>query len=288
MHFGDKLAHAIATTGPLCVGLDPHPGRIPAIFGEGLVGVEAFFMTVLERLSGKCAIIKPQIAFFERYGPDGLALLARLCARARALDLMIIMDAKRGDIGSTASAYAAAYLGPQAWVQCDAITVNPYMGIDTLEPFLTAAADFDKGVVVLVRTSNPGAADFEELLVGDAPLYQRIAQILAPLAQDLRGPQTGWSSLMVVVGAMAANEARRLRVDLPDCPFLVPGYGAQGGSAADAVAGAVNRQGVVVNSSRGVLYPHGALDAPTKADWAVLFDAALAKANTELGTALRA
>ncbi len=285
MHFGDRLAQKIKLTGPLCVGLDPHIGRIPPIFGEGLAGVEAFFMAVLARLNGKAAIIKPQIAFFERFGPEGLAVLARLCAHARACDLLILMDAKRGDIGSTASAYAAAYLGPQAWVDCDAITVNPYMGLDTLEPFLTTADDNDKGVIILVRTSNPGAADFEDLLVGQTALYQRIAQSLAPLARDRQGPQSGWSSLMVVVGATAPNEARRLRVELPHCPFLVPGFGAQGASAHDAMAAAIEGQGVVVNSSRGVLYPHGAYEAQTKAVWAQIFDAALAKAAAELGCA---
>ncbi len=282
MHFGDHLAKTIATHGPLCVGLDPHPGRIPALFGDGLAGIEAFFMAVLDRLNTRCGIIKPQIAFFERYGPDGLAVMARLCVHARTRGLLVLMDAKRGDIGSTASAYASGYLGPDAWVPCDAITVNPYMGMDTLEPFLSMADDQDKGIIVLVRTSNPGAADFEDLSMGGKPLYQHIATALAPFARDRQGPQSGWSSLMVVVGATAPDEARQLRLTLPHSPFLVPGYGAQGASAKDALSAARDGQGVVVNSSRGVLYPQGAQEAANTRQWEELFDAALAKAHNEL------
>jgi len=288
MHFGDHLAKTIATHGPLCVGLDPHPGRIPSIFGNGLAGIEAFFMAVLDRLDSRCGIIKPQIAFFERYGPDGLAVMARLCVHAKTRGLMVLMDAKRGDIGSTASAYASAYLGPDAWVPCDAITVNPYMGMDTLEPFLATADDQDKGIIVLVRTSNPGAADFEDLSMDGKPLYQHIAATLAPFARERKGPQSGWSSLMVVVGATAPDEARHLRVTLPHSPFLVPGYGAQGASAKDAVSAARDGQGVVVNSSRGVLYPEGAYEASDLANWENIFDAALAKAHLELSQALGA
>ncbi len=287
MHFGDRLAGAIQKYGPLCVGLDPHPNSIPAIFGQGLVGVEAFFSAVLQRLGGHCGIIKPQIAFFERYGPEGLAVLARLCAQARDAGLIVLMDAKRGDIGSTASAYASAYLGPDAWVHCDAITVNPYMGMDTLEPFLGMADERDKGVIVLVRTSNPGAADFEELIVEDKPLYQHIADALAPFARERRGLSSGWSSLMVVVGATAPVEARHLRLALPHSPFLVPGYGAQGASAADAVTAAMDGQGVVVNSSRGILFAPGAFEADNAAEWECIFDAALTKARDDLNVAMK-
>ncbi len=282
MHFGDRIARAIADNGPLCVGLDPHAGRIPPLFGAGLAGMEAFFTAVLERARGACGIIKPQIAFFERHGPDGLALLARLCARAHDLGYVVLLDAKRGDIGSTASAYAAAYLGPQAWLACDAITVNPYMGMDTLEPFLNAADDHGKGIIVLVRTSNPGAADFELWRQDGVPLYAHIAETLAPFARTRRGPQSGWSSLMIVVGATAPHEARRLRVALPHCPFLVPGFGAQGASAADAMAASLDGQGVAVNASRAVLYPPGAHQAGRLAQWESVFDAALARTRAAL------
>lgn len=286
MHFGDHLAQVLADKGPLCVGLDPHPGRIPLFFGDGLAGVEAFFMAVLARLEGRCGIIKPQIAFFERFGPDGLRVMARLCAHAKANGMIVLMDAKRGDIGSTASAYASAYLGPEAWVECDAITVNPYMGMDTLEPFLSQADDQDKGVIVLVRTSNSGAADFEDLKLDGKPLYQHIAAALAPFALDRIGPVSGWSSLMIVAGATAPGEARHLRLMLPHCPFLVPGYGAQGASASDAVVAARDGLGVVVNSSRGVLYPADAYEAADNKDWECIFDAALAKTLNDLHLAI--
>ncbi len=282
MHFGDNLSVCIDQYGPLCVGFDPHMERIPALFGSGLPAVEAFFTAVLSRIEGQCGVIKPQIAFFERFGPPGLAVLQRLCGQAKAAGLMVLLDAKRGDIGSTARAYAHGYLGKDAWLDCDAITVNPYMGLDTLEPFFTTAIDNEKGVIVLVRTSNPGAADFEDLPIEAAPLYQHVAAAVAPFARDQRGPKTGWSSLMVVVGATAPLEAKRLRVALPHCPFLVPGYGAQGAGAAEALAASVDGQGVIVNSSRGVLYPQGAFEAKTAKDWERLFDAGLHKTKADL------
>ncbi len=285
MNFGDRLAQAIEINGPLCVGLDPHPNCIPELFGQGLAGVEAFFTAVLQRLGGHCGIIKPQIAFFERFGPQGLAVMARLCAQARDAGFVVLMDAKRGDIGSTANAYADAYLGHEAWVHCDAITINPYMGLDTLEPFLAMADERDKGVIVLVRTSNPGAADFEDLIFEGKPLYHHIASALAPFAQERRGALSGWSSLMVVVGATAPVEARHLRLVLPHSPFLVPGYGAQGASAKDAVTAQVDGQGVVVNSSRGILFAPGAYEAADTASWERIFDVALARAHDGLALA---
>jgi orotidine-5'-phosphate decarboxylase len=170
------------------------------------------------------------------------------------------------------------------------VTVNPYMGTDTLEPFLKMAETRGKGVAVLVRTSNPGAQDLQDQRVGDEPVWARTARMIAPLAARLGGAN-GWSGLMAVAGATYPHEARALRALLPDCLFLVPGYGAQGAGAAEAVAGfrvtAQGLRGGVVNSSRGVTYPSGARDAQTLADWRGAVDAAMRAAHADLSAASR-
>jgi orotidine-5'-phosphate decarboxylase len=284
--FADRLTHAIRKHGPLCVGFDPHQERIPELFGDGVFGIRAFFLEVLSRIDGKVGIIKPQIALFERYGIPGLELLAELCEAARKDDHVILLDAKRGDIGSTAAGYAKSYLGEDAWLDVDAITLNPYMGIETLEPFFALAESQRKGVIVLTRTSNPGAADFQEQKIDGKPLFELVAEKLAPFARDLHLGESDWSSLMVVVGATAPNEAKRLRAILPRCPFLVPGFGAQGGTAKDALAASVNGEGVVVNASRGVLYPTGSRRAKGFEHWAEIFDENLKNTVHELATAM--
>lgn len=283
--FGDRLTDALRKFGPLCVGFDPHPGRVPELFGEGLAGMHSFFLQVLTRIEGKVGVIKPQIGLFEPFGPDGLRVLAEICETAHEAGILVILDAKRGDIGSTAAGYAN-YLSPESWLYCDAITLNPYMGMDTLEPFFEQAQEHDKGVIILVRTSNPGAADFQEQLMGNQPLYERVADAIAPFARDLNTGESGWSSLMAVVGATAPNEAKHIRALLPRVPFLVPGYGAQGAGAKDALAASVNGEGVLVNSSRGVLYPVGARRAGGFEEWAEIFDANLRKVQAELAEAL--
>lgn len=284
--FGDRLTDAIRNYGPLCVGFDPHTGRIPELFGDGLSGIRGFFLEILSRIEGRVGLIKPQIALFESYGPPGLALLAELTYAAKAAGLLVILDAKRGDIGSSAAGYVTAYLGPDAWLHADAITLNPYMGIETLEPFFAAAIEHQKGVVVLTRTSNPGAADFQELQFDGKPLYEHVAALLAPFARDLHTGNDQWSSLMVVVGATAPNEAKRLRAILPHCPFLVPGFGAQGATASEALSAAINGEGVVVNASRAVLYPSGARRAKGFEQWAELFDQNLTNTINQLAIAL--
>jgi orotidine-5'-phosphate decarboxylase len=277
--FADRLIDAARRLGtPLCVGLDPFPDRIPALFGP--VGepdtAERFFMAVLDEVAGKVGVLKPQAGLFEPWGATGVAMMERLVARAVDLGLIVILDAKRGDIGTTAAGYAKACLGPGAAIAADCVTVNPYLGLDSLEPFAEAALATGKGVAVLVRTSNPGARDFQDLDVGGAPLWTRVAEAL----QGLEGRLTGggdWSSLMVVMGATWPEEARRLRAILPRALVLVPGYGAQGGAAADALAafkpGPRGPEGGVVSSSRGVLYPAGAAHAATMAAWRAAFHA---------------
>jgi orotidine-5'-phosphate decarboxylase len=202
--------------------------------------------------------------------------------------MVVILDAKRGDIGTTAEGYARACLGPAPGYDADCVTVNPYLGKDSLEPFIALAQRDGKGVAVLVRTSNPGARDLQDLDVQGQPLWRRTADMIAPESARLRGA-SGWSGLMAVAGATYPDEARALRQLLPNALFLVPGYGAQGASAAEAVAGFVTkakgREGGVVNSSRGVTYPAAAQTAKTIEDWRSAISDAMAAAAAELRAA---
>lgn len=274
--FISKLSNAvIAADSPLCVGLDPFVQNIPSIFGEPnkISTVEAFFNEVIDGLRGKVAVVKPQIGLFEPWGAEGFALVSRLTNRAKANGLLVILDAKRGDIGTTAQGYADAYLGPNPVIDCDCVTLNPYLGIETLEPFVKHAETLGKSIAVLVRTSNPGAKDFQDLMVDGEPLWVRIAQSLRPI--EARLMDGDMSSLMVVIGATWPNEAAKLREVLTFTQFLIPGYGAQGGSAEDAYAGLVNKgnrmEGGLISSSRAALYPAGAQDCENIAAWRDIF-----------------
>lgn len=217
----------------------------------------------LAAVVGSVAAIKPNIAFFEQYGVAGIAAFARLCRTIRSAGVPLIIDAKRGDIGSTAAAYSAAFLG-QSRVRgriiddfcADAVTVNPFLGFDTLEVFLKDCQERGKGIFVLVQTSNPGAAAIQGLTAEGRPVREHIAQWLAEHAEALVG-SSGWSGLGAVVGASYPEEARRLRELMPRNFFLIPGLGAQGAAAKDSVAGFGmvhgSPGGALINVSRGLL-----------------------------------
>ncbi|MEL7130070.1 MAG: orotidine-5'-phosphate decarboxylase [Pseudomonadota bacterium] len=280
--FADRLISATDRLGVLCVGIDPHPGRVPALFGGDTAdGLAAWGEAVIAAAAGRVAAVKPQVGLFERLGPEGMGALQRVCRAAQAAGLLVLADAKRGDIGSTAEGYARAYLEPGAPFEADAVTVNPYMGLDTIEPFLQRAEAHGKGVVVLARTSNPGAADFQAQDMGGAPLYARVVEALAPPIARLRGT-CGWSGLMLVAGATGPDEARALRGLAPEALLLVPGYGAQGAGAADAMAGFVDGRGGLVNASRSVTFPAAADGAETKAAWRAAVEAAIDAAQADL------
>ena len=286
--FAARLTEGVRRFGPLCVGVDPHPGKVPALFGGDTArGLEYWGRALVEVAASKVAVIKPQVGFFERLGPGGLAALAAVTRAAHEAGLLVLMDAKRGDIGSTAEGYAEAYLSGGAFFEADAVTVNPYMGLDTLEPFAKRAETSGKGIVVLVRTSNPGAADFQMLDTGGKPLYMRVAESLRPLTERLMSP-CGWSNLMMVVGATAPDEARRIRAAAPKALFLVPGYGAQGAGAAEACAGLIGGEGGIVSASRSVNFPAAAEGARTIEAWQAAVETALLAARDELRVAARA
>ena len=280
--FASRLIEGTRKFGPLCVGIDPHPGMIPEMFGgDTPEGVWKWSQAIVEAAAGKVAVVKPQVSLFERHGPEGMAALQAAAKAARAAGLIVLMDAKRGDIGSTAEGYAQAYLSPGAPFEGDALTVNPYMGLDTLEPYAKLAKAHGKGVIVLVRTSNPGAADFQSRIMAGAPLYVRVAEALGPLTERLMSP-CGWSSLMMVIGATAPEEARAVRALAPKALFLVPGYGAQGAGAAEACSGLVNGEGGVVSASRSVNFPKAAANAVDNASWRQAIDEAILAARDEL------
>ncbi len=291
--FADRVVASVKAHGPLCAGIDPHSSLLPKLFGApGPDAARAWGLALVARFAGKVAVVKPQAGLFERWGAKGMAALEDVCGAAAKAGLIVLLDAKRGDIGTTAEGYAEGYLGADAGCKCDAITVNPYMGVDTIEPFVAVAEREGKGVVVLARTSNPGSADFQSRMIDGDPLYLHVARALAPMIARLKGKDTHWSGLMLVAGATGPQEAARLRAAAPDAMFLVPGYGAQGAGAAEALAGFVRGpsglEGGLVSASRSVASPRGALEAASAAEWDALIDRAVAAAQAELVAAAHA
>jgi orotidine-5'-phosphate decarboxylase len=300
MHFADALVARVRELGhPLCVGFDPHLDLLPPLFAPGALhpadpataeAVEALALAFLDRVAGKVAVLKPQIAFFEQLGAAGIGVLERLVEAARDRELMVLLDAKRGDIGSTADGYARAYLEPGSPCEVDAITLSPYLGRDSLEPFVERALTFGRGLFVLAKTSNPGSGDVQDLELKDGLVHEAVTRKLAELGERLRGPATGWSALGLVVGATYPEQAEHLRDLAPHSLFLVPGYGRQGATAADAVrsfvAGPRGLEGGLVSSSRAVLFPEAAAEATDARAWERAVDDALERAIDEVADAV--
>jgi orotidine-5'-phosphate decarboxylase len=312
--FADRLADAVRSKrSALVVGLDPQLEKFPrdilaaaGVQAEAAAGadgedreaaaaaIEAFDAAVIEEVAPFAAAVKPQVAFYERWGPPGLAAFERAAERAHAAGLLVIGDVKRGDIGSTATAYAAAHLGtaeasgaiaglPRArshWA--DAITVNPYFGTDGIQPFIDAARQRGAGLFVLVRTSNATASELQDLQVGGRPLHEHVAERVRAWGKDFRG-ECGYSSVGAVVGATAPRELARLRSLLPQTWLLIPGVGAQGATAADVGAAFdAHGLGALVNSSRAILYAYG---SPSATNWRLSVRDAAQRLRDELRSA---
>jgi orotidine-5'-phosphate decarboxylase len=222
------LWSAVERLGPLCVGIDPH-AELLAAWGlpDDAGGAERFGRTVVEALAGAAAVVKPQSAFFERFGSAGAAALERVLADARAADLLCITDVKRGDIGTTAAAYAAAYLDPAAPLHSDAITVSPYLGFGSLRPFLDAAAAHGGGVFVLALTSNPDGPEVQHAVRPDG---RTVAGTMLAAVRECNTDAVPQGSIGVVVGATIGQTGEDLAIN---GPLLVPGLGAQGGRGSD-------------------------------------------------------
>ncbi len=256
-HFADRLAGAIDRVGtPLCVGIDPSPELLPeALRGMSSDPAEllaAFCFSVVDAVAGRAAAVKPQSACFERLGSLGVGVLEHTIERARERGLVVILDAKRGDIGSTARHYAAA----AGAMGADAITLNPYMGRSAIEPFLDAGL----GAFALARTSNPDSDEIQSArLESGQSVAEHVASVIADLGSKRIGAR-GLSDLGAVVGATKSEDGARLRAIMPDQFFLVPGVGAQGGTVSDVRpllrpgAASPGELGVIVNASRSVIY----------------------------------
>ncbi len=249
----------------MVVGLDPRFAQLPA--GLEPVGVDnprerqafafrRFCCEIIDVVAPLVPAVKPQSAFFEQLGVPGLAALVDVIAHARRRGLLVILDAKRNDIGSTAEAYADGLLGAESAWGGDALTVSPYLGDDSLDPFVQVAVARDAGLFVLVKTSNPGGGQFQDLLSDGVPLYRRIATFVEQLALKTQGA-CGYGAVGAVVGATYPAQLVELRAAMPHAWLLVPGYGSQGGSARD-VAGGFDAQGLgaVINNSRGIIFAH--------------------------------
>ena len=259
---------------PTVAGLDPKLSYIPrhlldeayAKYGRTLRGAaeayRLFGRGLIDALKDVVPAVKPQSAYYEVLGSAGIAVLEELCAYAKEQGLYVIMDAKRGDIGSTCEAYAAAYLGGvqvedqfYAPFDCDSVTVNGYLGTDALRPFTALCRERNKSIFLLVKTSNPSSRELQDLIAGDRVVHTVVADLAVRLTEkeELVGP-SGFSAIGAVVGATHPEDLKKLRAKYPQLFFLVPGYGAQGGRARD-VQYAFDRlgHGAIVNSSRGIM-----------------------------------
>ncbi|MGK5630743.1 orotidine-5'-phosphate decarboxylase [Streptomyces sp. URMC 123] len=247
--FGARLRRAMDTRGPLCVGIDPHASLLTAWgLSDDIAGLERFTRTVVEALADRVAVLKPQSAFFERFGSRGIAVLERAVADARDAGALVLMDAKRGDIGSTMGAYAATYLDPASPLFSDAVTVSPYLGFGSLRPALDLAREHGCGVFVLALTSNPEGAEVQRATAADG---RSVAQVVLDHIAAENAGAAPLGSVGAVVGATLGDAAANLAIN---GPLLAPGIGAQGATPADLPGVFGTAVGdVVPNVSRGVL-----------------------------------
>ena len=263
--FADRLAAAVAARQtPLVVGLDPRAHSLPESLqrqaaesrDQAAAAYERFCCEVIDVVAPLAPAVKPQAAFFEQLGPAGMRALGATVQHARRRGLLVILDGKRNDIGSTAAAYAEAYLGADSPWGADCLTVSPYLGEDSLTPFVEAGAARNAGIFVLVKTSNPGGGLFQDRVADGRPLYRHVAELVERFAAESAGP-CGYSHVGAVVGATYPAQLGELREAMPHTWFLVPGFGAQGGGAADVLP-AFDSQGLgaVVNSSRAIIFAY--------------------------------
>lgn len=280
MHFADALTARIQKTSPVCVGLDPQIDKLPEGISRDPDGVLAFCTGIIDATADIASCVKPQLAYFEVLHWEGLKIFWKVCAYAKSKGLMVIADAKRNDIGSTCEAYADAYLFPDSPV--DAITVSPYLGSDGVMPFIERCVKNNKGVFVLVKTSNASSGELQDLPVGDEAVHEHLAQLVESWGAQHIGPKTNLSCVGAVVGATYPEEMKYLRTLMPHIPFLIPGYGAQGGTAQDVVRGFLpDGTGAIVNASRSIIF------ASAKNDWQEEAGKAAGKMKGELAAAMK-
>ena len=266
--FGDRLANSVRAKGnPVCVGLDPRLEQLPpgirvdrnASLEVQANAFEKFCCEVIDATHSLVPVVKPQSAFFEELGPYGGLALARVCEYATSQGLILIMDAKRNDIGTTATAYAKAYLGTggQSPWGADALTVSPYLGSDSLQPFIEQSISVGAGIFVLVKTSNAGSGFLQDLSVDSRTISERVADYVQEASLKSASTATSYGCVGAVVGATYPAQLADMRKRMPNAWILIPGYGAQGGSAADVIHGMdADGLGAIVNSSRGIIFAY--------------------------------
>ena len=280
MHFADALTSKIRSTSPVCIGLDPSLPKLPEGVEKNTSGVKRFCMGIIDATKDIAAAVKPQMAYFELLGWEGMKVFWEVCQYAREQDLVVIADGKRNDIGSTCEAYAEAYLGSKTPI--DALTVSPYLGSDGVQPFIDKAVQHGKGLYVLVKTSNKSSGELQDLPLGDEVVHEHMAQLVESWGMHTIGPETNLSCTGAVVGATYPEELKYLRTLMPHIPFLLPGYGAQGATAADCARGFLpDGTGAIVNAARSIIY------ASAGKDWQDAARKAAEKMAKELKAALQ-
>ena len=306
-HFADRLNGQIKKkSSPICVGLDPRLQQIPSFIKGKMLkrfpdvleaaaeSILEFNKGIIDAVADLVPVVKPQIAFYEQYGHQGIRAFEETLWYARDKGLLTIADIKRGDIGSTAEAYAGAFLGKVDLFgknvfafDADAVTIAPYLGWDGVKPFIDEARKYGKGVFVLIKTSNPSSSDIQDLQMKDShTVYEIMAQYLESWGADETG-ESGYSFVGGVVGATFPDQSKKLRQLMPQNIFLVPGYGAQGGTAKD-VKHCFNEDGLgaVINNSRGIIFAWEQSDQYTEKDYAAAARAAVLKMQKELSLSL--
>ena len=267
----DKLIEKIKeTNNPTVMGLDPRYDMIPEVvrkkYSNDLEGISKAILEYNKELIDNTydiiPAIKPQLAFYEMFGIEGMKAFKETCKYAKEKGMIVIADAKRGDIGSTAKGYSNAYLGQtpiaeekiSVFDNIDFITVNPYLGVDSIKPFVEDCAEYEKGIFVLVKTSNPSSGELQDLkLKNRETVYEHVANLVEEWGEELRG-KYGYSSVSAVVGATYPQQLKEIREKAPHTYFLIPGYGAQGGKADDIALGFdENGLGGIVNASRSLM-----------------------------------
>ncbi len=302
-HFADRLnKHIKLKKSAICVGLDPRLEKIPQYIKDeqgkkynnsltaAAQSILEFNKGIIDAIHDLVPVIKPQIAFYEQYGHEGIRAFEETLSYARDKDLLTIADIKRGDIGSTAEAYAKAFLGKVNLFgkevfsfDADAVTIAPYMGFDGIKPFIEQARKYGKGVFILVKTSNPSSSDLQDLEMEDSStVYEIMAQYLESWGADDIG-ESGYSLAGAVVGATFPAQAKKLRSMMPHTIFLVPGYGAQGATAKDVkVCFNKDGSGAIINSSRAIMHAWEESDTHTEKEYAEAAREAVIAMNKEL------
>ncbi len=287
-NFADRLNEAVKSKGsPICVGLDPRFNQIPTHiieaaanefkdpFMAAAAAIIDFNKGIIDAVHDLVPCIKPQIAFYEIFGAPGIQAFKETIDYAQKKGLLVIADVKRNDIGSTAKAYADAYIGmvdvygeSRPVFDADAITVTPYLGYDGIKPFIENCKEFNKGIFILVKTSNPSSGDLQDLKMDDGnSVYEVLGNFVESWGADEIG-ESGYNFIGAVVGATYPDQAKKLRKIMPNSIFLVPGYGAQGGSAED-VRACFNHDGLgaLISSSRGITFAYENSDEFNEKDY---------------------